>query len=312
MENIKEAQSKFLNWLKKDGSDPYQAQIGRYNSNYLFLKNEIRKGIRIVYAYSINKEGKFGIHDNPEYQCLYIIDTETLYDIQYELSKLFDGDEYSATSFCAVNLEFQEKVRNGVNAKVALIEDAIEVNDEDREKAKYYAERAAREIYLKRIEKDYRYSCNYEPEKFHKIILDYLTEPDKVAELTANRYYQENLDSIKNEIKLNKVTEKIVREYEKDENIHLVCIRNIIDAIPETCQTVNVTTVMEGKELTFKYEAYLLRNKENDSYYKWYIPATDRRRYEELYGNRDFEPEDITRITYSRKVLYERGELCEK
>lgn len=306
MENIKEAQEKFLNWLKEDGSEPYQVQIGMYN-NYLFLKNEIRKGIKIVYAYSLNKDGEFGIHDDPKYQCLYMIDTETLYDIQYDLSKLFDRDEHSATSFYTVNLEYQEKVRNGVNAKVMLIEDKIMVNDENREKAKYYAEKDAREIYLRRTETDFKYSCNYESEGFHRKILDYLTEPDKVVRLTVDTYYKEQLESIKNKIIMNKVTEEFVREYEKDENAHLVCLRNIISAVPESCQTVNVTTVIGGEELTFKCEASQLRSDYNDSYYTWHIPATDRRKYEEAYGKRDFRPEDITRITYSRKVLYERG-----
>lgn len=61
--------------------------------------------------------------------------------------------------------------------------------------------------------------------------------------------------------------------------------------------------------MTFKYEASQLRRDCGASYGTWYIPSGDRTLYNLTYGSyTDFKPENITRITYSRKTLYERSE----
>ena len=43
------------------------------------------------------------------------------------------------------------------------------------------------------------------------------------------------------------------------------------------------------------------------SYYSTYdIPASDRRKFEELFGRQaDYTAEDVTRITYGRNTIYE-------
>ena len=59
------------------------------------------------------------------------------------------------------------------------------------------------------------------------------------------------------------------------------------------------------KELTFKTAANSLTGHRN--YYSTYdIPAQDRREFERLFGRgANYSAEDITRITYGKKTLYE-------
>ena len=66
-----------------------------------------------------------------------------------------------------------------------------------------------------------------------------------------------------------------------------------------------VTVQKEEQELSFKAEASSLTGYRN--YYSTYdIPASDRRKFEELFGRHaDYTAEDITRITYGRNTIYE-------
>ena len=70
-------------------------------------------------------------------------------------------------------------------------------------------------------------------------------------------------------------------------------------------KTVTVTVEKDGKELTFKTAANSLTGHRN--YYSTYdIPAQDRREFERLFGrSANYSAEDIIRITYGKKTLYE-------
>lgn len=70
-------------------------------------------------------------------------------------------------------------------------------------------------------------------------------------------------------------------------------------------KTVTVTVEKDGMELTFKTAANSLTGHRN--YYSTYdIPAQDRREFEQLFGrSANYCAEDITRITYGKKTLYE-------
>ena len=72
-------------------------------------------------------------------------------------------------------------------------------------------------------------------------------------------------------------------------------------------QTVNVTICKEGKEMTFKYEARYLRYDCGRCYSTWNMPTSSRWQFDDLYGKgAELYPTDITRITYGRKVIYEK------
>ena len=84
-------------------------------------------------------------------------------------------------------------------------------------------------------------------------------------------------------------------------------MKRIIHSIPEKSQSVNVTICKDGKEMTFKYDARFLRHDCGRCYSTLNMPCLARGTFEDLYGrNAELYPTDITRITYGRKVIYEK------
>ena len=91
-----------------------------------------------------------------------------------------------------------------------------------------------------------------------------------------------------------------------DNDVHIIAA---IKAVLEKTayKMVNVTTVIDGKELTFKTTAGDLNRDPYGSYSTWNIAAQDRARFEELYGrSASYYPRDIVRITYGKALLYEK------
>lgn len=71
-------------------------------------------------------------------------------------------------------------------------------------------------------------------------------------------------------------------------------------------KTVTVTIRKDGQDFTFKTEACVLRRDCTNTYGTWYIAAADRREFEKRFGRgAEYAPQEIMRITYGRKTLYE-------
>lgn len=306
MENTINAQEIMRNWLKSENSEVCYIKVDKYH-HYAFFKNRIKEGIDMIFHYETDDDHIISVRENPEYDGVYKVDEGKICGGGSVLDKIFGEDEINLTAFYKIREEFMQKVREGVDAKVRVFEDDIVISDSDRLNERSYAEDKARSIYLNSTETVFKYECEYEDERFHRKFLEYLMNPDAVVERSVNKFYANHLDSIKKKIVRIKMVKELVEQYERGDNKFVVALRNIIRSIPKHCKMVNVTTVMEGKEITFKYEADMLTRDCRNSYSTWYIPSADRCRYEAMYGGRRyFTPEDITQITYSRKVLYER------
>lgn len=67
------------------------------------------------------------------------------------------------------------------------------------------------------------------------------------------------------------------------------------------------TDTGSDKEMTFKYDARYLRYDCGRCYSTWNMPCLARGTFEDLYGRgAELYPTDITKITYGRKVIYEK------
>ena len=306
MENTINAQEIMKNWLRSNSQEVCYIKVDKYH-HYAFFKTRIKEGIDMIFRYETDDDHIIPVQVDPKYEGVYKVDEDRIYGGEYALDEIFGEDEMNKTAFHKVRYEFMEKVRAGVDAKARKIEDDIAVTEEDRARESSYAEDKARGIYINSIETVYNYECEYEDERFQKKFLEYLLNPDAVVERSVNEFYANHLDSIKREIVRIKIVKELVEQYERGENTFVLALRNIIRSIPKNCKMVNVTTDINGIELTFKYEADMLKRDCRNSYSTWYIPSSDRYKYEAMYGGyRDFTPEEITKITYSRKVLYER------
>ena len=75
-----------------------------------------------------------------------------------------------------------------------------------------------------------------------------------------------------------------------------------------SAKTVNVTIRKDGTEFTFKTETSPLRRDCQSGYNTWCMAAADRREFEQIYGrSADYYPQEIQKITYARKVLYQKA-----
>ena len=80
----------------------------------------------------------------------------------------------------------------------------------------------------------------------------YILDSETIVKETAETYLAENKDKIVEEIVLNLMTQQKIQELENGKDKSLTAVKMIIQSIPEECKTVNITTVMDEKELTFK------------------------------------------------------------
>lgn len=137
-------------------------------------------------------------------------------------------------------------------------------------------------------------------------LLDYIRDPNSYIDAAAQKYINEHQEDMLLQILQNdNVSSHLQQLLDNPENV-VHRIRAISDAVRESnAKTVNVTINKDDTEFTFKIEAEQLIGDHN--YYSlWYIPAVDRRQFENLFGRSAYIlPEDIIKITYNRSVLYE-------
>lgn len=308
MENKKKQESTIMNWLSNENQ--MMCIVELYNSKYGFIKIPLAKGYDILYVCKRMNGDCVSLYEELEYQGFYEKDTGLLYNVQYELRNFIREELYEERSSSNLKNNFECEVRELVETIVGEFEDTIKLDESTKkiqDDCKYSSESQARAIYLKGRDADLTYRCPYEAVRFEYEMLEYVKDKEKFVRETAEKYCEECKETIVKDIVLNLMTKAILETLQTGADKHLSTMRDIIASVPPECRMVNVTTVIDGKEFKFKYEASVLRADCRAYYHTWDIPAKERTEFENIYGrNANFKPEDITRITYSRNTLYEK------
>ena len=136
--------------------------------------------------------------------------------------------------------------------------------------------------------------------------LSWLQDPDSFIQTEAETYIKSNPERFLLQFLK---SEALLAEYQAlagntGSPIHRM--KAITDAINISgAKMVNVTVQKDGEELTFKMDAGRMKGHQTH-YSTYYIPAADRRRFEQVFGrNAGFRAEDVIRITYGRNTIYE-------
>ncbi len=136
--------------------------------------------------------------------------------------------------------------------------------------------------------------------------LAWLQDPEGFIQTTAETYIKSNPERFLLQFLK---SEALLAEYQAlagntGSPIHRM--KAITDAINISgAKMVNVTVQKDGEELTFKMDAGRMKGHQT-CYSTYYIPAADRRRFEQVFGrNAGFKAEDVIRITYGRNTIYE-------
>ena len=134
----------------------------------------------------------------------------------------------------------------------------------------------------------------------------WLQNPEGLIQTEADQHIKINQEKFLLQFLKN---DALVAEYQAivqntDSPLHRV--KAISEAIKTSgAKTVTVTVQKNGEELSFRTGTTPLRGRYN-SYSTSHIAAADRQEFERLFGRgANYCAEDITRITYGKKTLYE-------
>lgn len=308
MELLKVDKQGFVEWLKSGNQE--MCLIGE-GLNQAYFRHSLSNGLDILYMYDYMRDGKIPLHREPEYQGLYKRDNKELYDVGYDLHKAIEGTDIIAYGSANIIEDIEGMVRRLVEEKVATYIMTITDNkltNGQRESIREDAWEIAKDKYLGDEELGGEYECGYHEEHYVEHLMDFITDKKATAIMIAEEHHERNKDRIPEKIIRQRYVQEELAKFNNGEDKHYLAMKQIIKGIPNTCKSVNVTVEKEGVELTFKYDASQMRSDCRMHYYGFRIPAPERARFEEMFGrNADFGPLDIKRITYGKKVLYEKG-----
>jgi len=179
--------------------------------------------------------------------------------------------------------------------------------------AEYGAANAAKKEFIKgNAVSDIVYQCPFSTDSMSdKEYIQFILDKEPLVEETAKAYIEDHQENILAQFYNNALLKKELQSIYDDPGHILHRVKAIIDAVQESgAKTVNVTINKEDKDFTFKYETRSLTFAP-DSYYSTYnMKASDRREFENMFGrNADFYPNEITKITYGRNIIYDSSEF---
>ena len=299
---------RLIKWLENE--DERMLVIKGTYYGEVYVRYRYNEDLDLIIRMEATKDGHLKLGTDMKCEGVWSRKTKELYYEGFKLQEYIRDYIKPENSHSSIYEDINESVKEKVEELIRPYEDSIEIEKLSKEEIssqEYYAGHTARKQYLMGCDCENKYECEYEVDSIQSKVLRYITDRDALITELAKQYIEENKDTIRNDIIRAKLTEIELARLLKEADIHLKTMRDIIASVPQDCKTVNVTTVIDGKELTFKSEASQLRRDCEKHYSKWYIPSSDRSLFDVTYGHMtDFRPEDITKITYSRKVLYER------
>ena len=297
----------FAKWLQ---SEETELRLVEYKHSRAYFKNRLPNGLDILYMYRYPSEDGIAVNAEPEYQGLCKRDTGELYDVGYETFEILKETNQVAYGSANITEDLEERVRTLVEGMVSKYISSISENDITEDRRKILEDQAwgiAKKRYLEDISTDNEYQCDYSVKEYYKHLVEFILNKDKVASEIAEQYHEKNKEDIREEVIRNRYIIAEGEKFNNGEYYDYTAMKRIIHSIPEKSQSVNVTICKDGKEMTFKYDARFLRHDCGRCYSTLNMPCLARGTFEDLYGrNAELYPTDITRITYGRKVIYEK------
>ena len=297
----------FAKWLQ---SEETELRIVEYKHSRAYFKNRLPNGLDILYMYRYPSEDGIAVNAEPEYQGLCKRDTGELYDVGYETFEILKETNQVAYGSANITEDLEERVRTLVEGMVSKYISSISENDITEDRRKILEDQAwgiAKKRYLEDITTDNEYQCDYSVKEYYKHLVEFILNKDKVASEIAEQYHEKNKEDIREEVIRNRYIIAEGEKFNNGEYYDYTAMKRIIHSIPEKSQSVNVTICKDGKEMTFKYDARFLRHDCGRCYSTWNMPCLARGTFEDLYGRgAELYPTDITKITYGRKVIYEK------
>lgn len=313
--------NKLINFIK--GTDR-ELVVSSIDTKYIMSVHRVTDNLHYVYSTAIykrrdDKDVTLRMTDNFEFACVFNSLDDEIYFANWDLKRVL-CDEYDENTYGKA--EVSERFRGEVERRISEIvandlsnldgyEDKSNVYRFDERMEAIVADREigdARRLFMKGTKpNDVVFGVSVTDDTNIKDTLVFIERGDDFVEEFAREYISLHKKQIQLQLLRNKILREDLQSLYDDVN-NVVHIRKAIkDAVKnEGCKTVNVTTVIDGKELTFKTEAPTLTTEEGD-YSTYSIVAKDREKFSKVYGRgANYTPEDIVKLVFGRKTLYSK------
>jgi hypothetical protein len=308
-----------MNWLK---SEEYLIKIDNELNGALFFikipRNDILDFIYCHHNYLLQDLHR----ENFEYVGIYDKRNGQLRDVQYRLMNIV-SDGYSRDNFKEAGSDFQNEVRNKINTIINNDRSNLSIHTEneiqsqcykrDLQYAKEYKElEEVRRLFLSgKMPYDIVFTADFSYGNFSEdSYIDYIMNSEELINNVAKKWIAENQEKMLLRFLINDIIKEELQTMINNTESPLQLIKTIMNVMKETdCKTVNVTVIINEVELTFKTAADIFRRDCGNYYSTWDIVASDRKKFEKLYGKyANYTAKDIIKITTGKKILYQNND----
>lgn len=312
--NLKELTAEtFIEFFKSD-LNQINFEYKRYNrSDILTLMKAKYKNSVIIYS-SFCYEDDFNLCNKFEYAGIFDMEGNTFYDIDYMIENLIK-DSYKIENMCDLKQEINRKITTRICELVnefkdnKLIERAKKLLNEDIKYDSGYINNQAKELYFKDelpdLKKFYNI-CGFGHNKTS--MLDYLENKEEFIEQEAKEYIENNLAGLyRGFIHY----QEVLKDYKNilSDKTNIIHAKKAISNSVEGKKTVNVTILKNDIEFTFKTNTDTLKySLYSCAYWSYDIVKKDRKLFYKTFGKcTNYLAEEIQKITYSKKVIYQKA-----
>lgn len=307
---------KFFKFLKSEDKVLYiEDPTEDRPRHFYFAKMPYSDNIELLFM-SYTYYDKMLMNDKLEYSGFYDKTNDKLYDIDYKLRNYILKLEWNNNPY-----KDMETLQKEYNKEVSdIITDYVLDNLKEFYDAAgdYESDVTKRSVYQHIMDDKFRLDYSYSYHNCDKAdILNYLEQGKDYLYNIASEVIERDKEYIgKKLIDIDK-TNEYIKEIYKDKNDSIHKKKEIIDSIQKgDYGSVHVFINKNNIDFDFRYDASVIKNYWDYSYLNTYnMSAPDRREYENLFGREDPHYEDIYKIEYRNKAIYEdknfvKDEIC--
>lgn len=312
-------QNELLEFLKSNETQ-HEFIIDKYGIKGVLIMIKYKYDENNIFLYTqYQYENSLDILKQFEYSGFYNLKSNTFYDIKaYNLENIvIPQDNIISLSKLKeiINSLVIKKCKEIINRdfkNIEVLKSKVKLSEYEKRKIEYYKKFAhkqeAQKYFLdEKTINDIEISINDVKNISVDDILKYIDNDKLLIDDIAIKHVNNNLNSIYIKILCSEMLKKEFLKIQNDKTNILHIKKAIKDCIKDQ-KTVNVTIFKDNKEFTFKTGVNELKRVAFLSYYLEYdMIAKDRKKFYELFGkNADYKAEEITKIMYSKKVLYSK------
>lgn len=299
-----------------------------YDFTYFFVCLERDEVLDILFSQRIYRGDKTAVSlqlGELKYAGIYSKRDGKIYDAQDSLiESVSNPDELRSLSSNMLLKQLQEKVREKVEEKIGNDRRNLQITELSSARFKnqlenardFNAEAVARLRYLDETPQPIEFRCNYTANYWKgelsedDTMLAYIRNPAAFVEKEADEYIRENQEEILLSFLFGDLLQEKYDAILADAENPIHTVKKIVTAMRKIplAKTVTLTVKKDSESLSFKANADCLREDCPYLYGLDSVKSEDLPSFRVAFGYfGHYSPKDVVRITYNRKVVYERG-----